>query len=183
MKKLENIFIGLVILVIAGATIVNLKISERRSRDAQRKSDIRSVSDALLEYNNDFAFYPLSENGNIVACNCQINKELKIFEFQSCKWGESGLYDPSDPNYPAYIKALPLDPHSKDGVGYYYISNGRHFQLYASLEGRDEAEFDEKIEKLNYSCGNKICNFGLSDSKTPVNKTLEQYEEELKNKN
>jgi hypothetical protein len=48
------------------------------------------------------------------------------------------------------------------------------------LESKEEAEYNEAINKRNLSCGNSICNFGLASGDTPLTKTIEEYEYELK---
>ncbi len=78
------------------------------------------------------------------------------------------------------IKNLPKDPGTPSGYSYLYITDGKFFQLYASLEGKtDEAEFNPKIAALNLKCGNYICNFGKASGSTPLDKTLEVYENEI----
>ena len=81
----------------------------------------------------------------------------------------------------SYLERIPSDPKHDEGARYYYVSNGRRFQIYASLEGRDEDEFSEAILARNLPCGKEICNFGLAYGKTPLDKSLEEYENELRN--
>ena len=169
-----------ILLVIFFATFINLQISLRRSRDSQRKSDIRDIYNALAKYQNDFGTFPLSKDGEIVACGGKTKDELGLPIFESCRWGWDSLVDTQDLNYPEYLTRIPADPYYLKGFNYYYISNGSKFQMYASLEGRDEAEFDSKIEKRNLSCGSKICNFGLASGKTPLNISIEEYENQIK---
>ena len=77
------------------------------------------------------------------------------------------------------FKNLPFEPKAEDGLNYFYISNGKYFQIYAHLEGKDEAENDPKIARRNIPCGSAICNFGRSSGDTPLDKSLEEYENEL----
>lgn len=126
------------------------------------------MSDALKKYQDESGFIPLSRDGKILACGNKVDEQgFPVFEI--CKWGKDGVGE---------IKMLPLDPHTGRGVSYYFLSNGRHFQIFAALEGKDESEYDEKIVKRNLPCGTIICNFGLS-SGPPLDKSLEEYENEL----
>jgi type II secretory pathway pseudopilin PulG len=164
------------------ASLSNFKVSLRRARDVQRKNDIRMVADALALYTADFGAFPLSEDGKIVACQgpeTKIDEKGRITGLTSCGWGKDPLADISDPSYSPYKDRLPQDPLFEKGYRYLYLSNGNRFQLYSSLEGADEAEYDSKIVARNLSCGSYICNFGLGYGATPLDKSLEEYENEL----
>lgn len=162
----EAFGVVLILSTIICITLVNLQTSYRKSRDAQRKADIRSYYDRLQKFQADYGFYPESINGQIKGCNPQtVNNEL-IFEICG-----------PDNNSP-YFSQLPTDPKTDEGYKYVYISNQKHFQVYASLESASEDEYDENIIQRNLSCGTQICNFGRSDGKTPLDKNLEKYENE-----
>ena len=186
------------ILVILGlvslASYRNFKISLRRGRDAQRKTDITGLAKALDFYHQDFGFYPPStEDGMIVACGDDnttvdldvlekenLSLEEKLLEiFKPCEWASSSLRDISDPDYPPYYTRLPADPIRKTGSEYRYISNTNRFQLYATLEGTDEAEYDQEIVERGLMCGTVICNYGKASGQTPLEISIEQYENEL----
>ncbi len=85
--------------------------------------------------------------------------------------------------YPANISDLPhppKDPSTPNGYSYLYVTDGKFFQIYASLEGKtDEAQFSPKIEALGLKCGNYICNFGTSSGNIPLDKSLQEYENEI----
>ena len=84
------------------------------------------------------------------------------------------------PDSLSVIKSLPKDPGTPSGYSYLYFTDGKYFQLYASLEGKtDEAEFNPKIEALNLKCGNFVCNFGKASGSTPLDISLEKYENEI----
>ncbi len=167
--KKETIGIFLILLAIGLACFSNLTVSLRRARDVQRKNDLGSLTDALNKYNNDFEVFPLSsKDGKIIAC-----------KDGSCEWGKDGLYDLTDENASPYLKILPADPQTDKGLIYVYFSNGKRYQIYASLEGSDEDEYSQAIIKRNISCGTRICNFGRSYGETPLEKSIEEYENEL----
>ena len=178
----ELLAVVLIFGAIALASLSNFKVSLRRARDVQRKSDVRSVTDALVKYSEDFGPFPLSEDGKTVACRgseTKIDEKGRITGLVACEWGRDSLADISDPAYPPYLLTLPQDPLFEKGYQYLYLSNGKRFQLYASLEGTDEPEYDPKIIARKLSCGEFICNFGLSYGATPLDKSIEEYENEL----
>jgi len=170
--KQQAIVVCLTLLILAVVSFFNFKIALRRSRDAQRKDDIANVVNGLEKFKSDFAYYPLStSDGRINACN------------GGCIWGKDPLRDMNDLTYPPYINMLPGDPDTGKGVSYIYVSNGYHYQLYAALEGRkDEDEYNSKIEARHIMCGMAVCNFGRSSSQTPLDKSIEEYENELRAK-
>jgi len=77
------------------------------------------------------------------------------------------------------LKPLPNDPQWDRGISYLYLTNGHTFQLYGSLELTDQDEYDEKVVSRNLACGIRICNFGRSYGNTPLDKSIEEYENEL----
>ncbi len=178
MQKKEAIFLVLAFIFVISYTLVNLQTSYHKARDAQRKSDIRTIYDGLMNYQNDFARLPFSIYGQIAACDPEAIEE-NVIVYGPCAWGEDSLADALDPDYPPYIKNLPMDPKSKEGRTYLYFSDGKHFQVYAALESEDEDEYDPSVVDRNLDCGGVICNFGRSDGKTPLDKSIEAYNNEL----
>lgn len=180
-SELKAILIIFVFLFIISTP--NFIVSLRRARDAQRKADIGGIQDALLRYQADFGAFPLSIDGKIAACEPVTFKEaagIKTPVFSACEWGKSSLADLSDSSYPPYMKLIPDDPESSKGRSYCYFSNGSRFQIYGSLEGKSEDEYDENIVKRNIPCGSKICNFGKGSGKIPLNISIEEYENSIK---
>lgn len=177
--KEEALAVSLILLVIGTVSFFNFRVSLRRSRDLQRKSDIGAISDALIKYREDFGFLPLSSSdGKILACE-PVTKEGQAIKFSPCEWGKNKIADLTDPTYPPYISSLPIDPSSRQGVSYLYLSDGNFYQLFSALEGKDDSEFNPKIEARRLMCGVKVCNFGKAYGKTPLDKSLEEYENEL----
>lgn len=184
--KEETKAIAIILFSVIFISLLNFRVSLRRARDNQRKNDIRQISQALEYFNRDFGFLPLSStDGRIRAC---IGPGQKLIEsaiipiteqFIECDWGIDALRDVSDQNYPSYLEKLPVDPRNSSGVHYIYISDTKRFQLLAYLEGKKEAENDPKIAARKIKCGKKICNFGLGYGNTPLDKSLEEYENEL----
>jgi len=178
LKKNELISLTIIFSVLLIAIFVNLKISFRKARDAQRKGDVRSIYDALLAYHEDFGFYPLAIEGTIAACEPVEFDNFGSPTFSTCRWGWDELRDVFDKEYPKYL-TLPSDPHHTYGTKYLYVSDTSHFQIYAALESDHEDEYNENIVARDLRCGEQICNFGRSDGRTPLDKSLEEYENEL----
>lgn len=175
-----------VLIIFAGLIIIstpNFIVSLRRARDAQRKADIGSIQDALFRYQGDFGTFPLSIVGKIAACEPVTFEEaggIKTPVFSPCDFGKASLADLADGSYPPYMKLIPDDPEASKGYSYYYFSNGSRFQIYGSLEGKGEDEYDDSIIKRAIACGEKICNFGKSSGKTPLDISIGEYENSIK---
>jgi len=161
----------------------NFIVSLRRARDTQRKADIGSLYEALNKYQADFGAFPLSIDAKIAACApVKVIEQLpkNIVVFSPCNWGKDPLRDLADDNYPPYLKVIPTDPSARAGFAYYYLANGNRYQIYGALEGKSEAEYDPKIVARNLPCGVKICNFGKAYGRTPLDKSIEEYENEIR---
>lgn len=194
-SKNELLGIGVIVFLILVASFSNFRIALRRSRDAQRRADLGSISDALGKYQLDFGLFPLSSpDNNIMACKPEgieklIEESTKEggFDYQyyysnlkPCEWGIDGLRDFSDESYSPYLETLPIDPRAGKGFSYAYLSNGKRFQIYAYLEGENkEVGYSEGIVKRSLICGPKKCNYGKAFGKTPLEKSIEEYENEL----
>lgn len=167
-SKQESLAVLLILSVLFVVSYFNFAKALVRSRDLQRKNDIGEITKGLEEFRTDFASYPQStKTGLINACN------------GGCVWGKDPLRDINDLKYPAYINTIPLDPTTGNGYSYLYFSNGRRFQIYATLEDTSDPEYNPKIAALNLKCGTKVCNFGRSSPETPLDKSIEEYENEL----
>lgn len=170
-SKKELLAVTTILSLLGGLMFINMQASLRRSRDAQRKADVRDIYNGLIKFQADFGFFPASNNGRVVGCGGEEKDEKGNPIFHECEWGWESLQ--------GYLERIPSDPENDKGYRYHYISNGKRFQIYASLESDEEPEYNTKIKQRNLTCGEKICNFGLGYSKTPLDKTLEEYEQEL----
>lgn len=190
----NEIKITLVLLIfISVFLLINLRVSLRRSRDAQRRADINAISDALGKYQKDFGFFPLStKDGKILGCkgdnfgpipeNIKENEKKDYFFnlLKGCDWGKDTLTDVSDSQYEAYLKTIPGDPKNGKGYSYLYISDTYLYQLYAYLEGEEvENGYRQGIVDRQLKCGVNICNFGKAYGETPLEKSLQEYENEI----
>jgi hypothetical protein len=195
--KKEIITVSLILFIIGLAIFPNMKAALRRARDAQRREDLGRLSEAINAYREKFSFVPPSDNGLIKACKgnnfndviLQLNKN-KLFDKNlffsgqvDCLWGQDALKNLMDDNISPYIKTLPLDPKYKDGINYLYLSDTNFYQVYIYLEGeKEENEYNEGVVKRNLLCGTKICNAGKAYTGVPLDRSLEEYEQELINK-
>lgn len=87
--------------------------------------------------------------------------------------------------YPASLSeiASPKDPLTSKGYSYLYISSGKHYQIFASLEGTaDEDQYNPIVADRNLKCGDYVCNFGRASGNAPLDISLEEYENKLKKK-
>lgn len=180
-KAILIIFAGLILI-----STPNFIVSLRRARNAQRKADIGSIYGSLLKYGEDFGAFPLSADGKIAACEPVAVKKNEnptlppAIIFSPCIWGRDSFRDLSDSSYPPYLQTIPNDPQQKTGPAYYYLSDSGHFQIYGALEGKSEDEYDPAIIKRDLPCGSKICNFGKASGRTPLNMSIEDYENSIK---
>jgi type II secretory pathway pseudopilin PulG len=198
-NKRESLGIILILLFIFSLSTYNYFLSLRRARDTQRRDDLTALAGALESYYNDFDRYPLStSDGKLIAClpegwTSEDMKDLlggqpikyrdRMFaNLAPCKWGKSSLADVSDDSKELYLSIIPHDSRASDGFSYQYFSTGKHFQIYGAFEGKSNLEYSEAVVNMNISCGVKTCNFGKASRGTPLDKILNEYENELLDK-
>ncbi len=131
--------------------------SQEKSRDAQRKSDLRNITTALELYYNDYKEYPSSSSaGEIQGCAGG----------SACNWGSGFI----DGNGTVYMVELPEDPSEQD---YYYTSTTNEYQIYARLEN----ELDRAVptsgsgDPQHYTgtqCGSTTCNYGVASTNSTL---------------
>lgn len=178
--------VSLIFLLLFIVSIPNFIVSLRRARDQVRKDDMGALLHSLDAYFADFGIFPpASPDGRIMACKkpgdvVTKNKDGRlVVNFIPCDWSVDGISDVTQNNGKVYMPLLPRDPNFKKGPSYRYISNGSRFQIYVSLEGEDNDEFDAKIIARNLVCGNVVCNAGRASSNTPTDISVEEYEASL----
>ncbi len=184
------------IIVIIAITLFNLRVAQRRARDSQRRTDIGTIADALDKYRVEFGFYPPSKEGKIASCkNNNFGEFIKTLSTPSpeskqnlikeyylpCGWGVDRLENIFLDGGTRFLDLIPSDPRNGQGLSYYYLSNDNFYQLYAYLEGEGkEAGFSSEIAERNILCGVQKCNFGKSSFNIPLEKSIEEYENELR---
>lgn len=122
--------IGILAAVIMGA----FRSSQRRSRDAKRKSDLRQIGQAMELFYADNDKYPPATNGVIEAC--AYNSTLETGN--SCVWGSGKMEDSVTQRL--YFRELPGD--IDDSLTYYYVvasdGFGQSFQIFAHLQNKED---------------------------------------------
>jgi type II secretion system protein G len=140
------------ILAVGLVTVINPLEQVAKGRDTKRKADLAMVQKALEVYYSDNGAYPSSANGQMVnASGVRIG------------WGTNG--------FQPYLPLLPADGTS--GRSYAYLSTGQSYWLYASLQrgGKDPSACNAPNNTVcqnatGVSCGNGICNYGVSSPNT-----------------
>lgn len=157
-KEIKVIFFVLTCLFLV--TGFNISVSLRRGRDSIRKNDISAIQKSIDTYYQKYRMFPIStSNGEIIGCfdGDVVTDKMTGFPTNAvkCSWGESRFEN---------TNLMPRDPKYKDGASYLYISDGKKYELYVSLEGKDEAEYTPSIASKNLHCGTKVCNYGRSSN-------------------
>jgi len=153
--------------LLASVALGQYRTSQMKARDAQRKSDLANVARALEMYYNDNQAYPASGGGLI-----QVDRGGSLVNLN---WGSEFSTDEV-----IYMKILPQDPHSDDGVDYCYESNasGSYYRLFAKLENNQDPNFfDEDDDGVgDYTCYDSDdtpydgYSYGLSSSNVAVDR-------------
>ena len=133
-----------------------------RSRDAQRKSDLKQISKALELFYNDYEGYPSSSSGKIKACKY---KSTNPANSGLCSWGTSQFWDDKGT---VYFRILPEDP---SGFKYYYrATTNQGYQLYAHLENSEDSDClggdceSPTLPGEPPDSGDKDCNFAVTSA-------------------
>lgn len=164
--KIELLNLGIIFVILIILSVPNFILSIKRSRDVTRKNDLGEIMNVLDVYLDRYREFPASSDGKIVACAEGNIDQYTVFT--SCEWGG-----------PSPFGTLPSDPQKNMGASYIYLSNGKHYQVLGALEVTGDDEFREDVVKRNIGCGTRQCNFGRGYSNTPLDISLEEYENEL----
>jgi type II secretory pathway pseudopilin PulG len=182
----EIICLIAIFLILVGVSWPNFVLSLRRARDQVRRDDQGALVHALDEYLADFGELPTSSpDGRIMDCEKPGDKPFKdskgrwVINAIPCDWGKDALVDLI--NGKVYMSILPREPDYKKGATYLYYSDGQRYQIYATMEGADEAEVDPKIIALGLACGSRTCNVGRSYN-VPINVSIEEYDKQFSQK-
>ena len=137
-SKDEIIFVTCVLLAIFGVSYFQLKISQMKTRDAQRKSDVELVSRALNAYFEDYKILPAaSAQGEIISCGFKAS--------EVCPWGGGPLIDAVNVTY---LKKLPEDPQTYKGLQYKYSVNSERtkYKICITLEYTGDKDYKKDIQ-------------------------------------
>jgi general secretion pathway protein G len=114
---IELLIVMVILGILASVTYGQFQTSQKKARDAQRKSDLDNIARALELYYNDFQSYP--NPGSI-------------------NWG-SPLEATVGSQTVVYMKTIPSDPLSSQS--YCYKGGGDQFELFAKLENENDPDY------------------------------------------
>lgn len=155
MNKSELIFVVVTLFLVATLGFASFRSSEVKSRDVQRKGDLKHIRDVLNAYFKEVGSYPVAVNGKIAACG-------ETFD-EVCLWGQDKIVNPRRPSQ-VFITVLPGDPLTSQGFEYRYESNTRNTQFFARLERIQDDEYNKKVVARGLFCGQGLCSFGVTSS-------------------
>lgn len=141
-----------IMMIVSGVSLASFTFSQRKSRDAKRKSDLSQIARALEVFNEDFGRYPVGIDGEIIGCQPDEDDDL-----EDCAWGGEFAGYPSGV-YQLYMSKLPEDP--KGSYDYYYESDGSDINLYAALENDKDKDYRSD---LTLECGGVTCSYLLTE--------------------
>lgn len=183
-SKKEAVSLIVIFCVLVIVAIPNFVASLRRARDQVRRDDMGTIVHALTQYLSEFGVFPTSSNdGKIMNClrpgdkPYQDKKGRWIVDAIPCEWSKDSFTNLISGK--SYINVLPRDPNWEKGASYIYISDGASYQLFATMEGKNEDEVDPEVIVMNLSCGSNICNV-VRSYKCNIPKTVEQCAEEAR---
>lgn len=176
--KQEIVSLIVIFLVLIAVSWPNFSLSLRRARDQIRRDDIGNVQAAIDSYYQDYGIYPLStSDGRIVACKGPIDKSGAA-TLVACNWGKDPWVNLTPGINKVYMSTIPGDPSMTKGYSYEYFSDGSRYQLFASLEGTDEAGYDAKLVIRGVKCGMVTCNLGRANN-VPLYISIEEYDRQI----
>jgi len=131
---IELLVVISIIGILTTLVLANLNAARERGRDAQRKSDLHTLQNALRLYYNDTGSYPGNDgNYQIVGCG---TKGSRI----ACSWG--GAWTTTEGGI--YANLLPKDPLDvpADTVNYYRYTNidADNYTIEACLENKSDSK-------------------------------------------
>ncbi len=123
---IELLVVISIIGVLTTLVAANLNAARSRTRDSERKSDLRSIQTALRLYYNDKGVYPASDSSyNILGCGSA--------GITACTWGGEWTVGTT-----TYMKVLPSDPLPDQAYSYQLGSDTDSYTLFACLENSSD---------------------------------------------
>ncbi len=133
---LIELLIAMAILgILATVGLGSFRTAQMRGRDAERKSDLKQISNALELYYSDYRQYPPAD----------------------LPWGAE-FKDVKDT---IYIKIVPEDPSGVCPYVYKVSTSGKSYQLFARLENTEDKNINTGI---TVPCGTATYNFSVTSS-------------------
>ena len=145
---IELLVVIAIIGILSAIGINNFMTARIKAVDAQKKSDLQTISKGLEAYMNDHQSYPSSNASGKIICQGAST---------TCDWNTVFTDGTS-----TYIPKLPADP---NGYTYIYSSTGKNYTLYAHLNNSDDPQINASVVAQNISCGGSvICNYKITSS-------------------
>lgn len=159
---LELIIVIAILGILATFLIGNFTTSQKKARDAQRKSDLRQIQEALEMYLNDKGVYPAASSGKIIGCGTCGNLP------SACNWDSQSEFRDTIPSGcgTTYMKKLPKDPLNNQNYYYWASTDQKSYKLYACLENVNDPRIITPSESVNCGGCNGSCNYGVASSNT-----------------
>lgn len=164
---MELIIAMAILAIVTGSILGTYTNSQKKARDARRKSDLKQLQNALEAFANDHrGLYPGAGSGGTLAACSTTGTNLTG---STCTWGTSIF---SITNGAIYMQQMVKDPGT---VAYYYqvsVDNTK-YQIYACLENRDDSQYNEYTSVTCTGCvSNSHCNYGVSSSNATPSETI-----------
>ncbi|HCR35783.1 hypothetical protein A2130_00670 [Candidatus Woesebacteria bacterium GWC2_33_12] len=155
-NKTEIKYLLIIFTFLILVTGINIKTSLRKGRDTTRKNDMSAMQKEVDTFLQKYKEFPKSTiDGRIIGCfieNPVVDNETShALNAVACDWGVSKFEN---------INVINNDPSYRKGRKYLYISDGDKYEIYVSLEGKNEDEYSLTIIQKNLHCGDFICNYG-----------------------
>ena len=130
---IELLVVITIIAILISAVSASFTNAQMKSRDGRRKSDLKSVQQALEVYIQANGKYPSASNYNI---QCNIGGDSSIKE-----WGQEFICGGI-----TYAQQLPKDPVYQATTGYKYFSNAPNltYILLAHFENENDSDLDNQ---------------------------------------
>lgn len=143
---IELIVAMAILAIVTSGILANFINSQKKARDAQRKSDLKQIQNALEAYLNDYNTYPNASSG----------------EISGASWGDEF----SDAQGTIYMKVVPEDPSSDKNYCYVQTQSGRGYQLYTCLENDQDPDYNVYTGATIDcgSCAGGDCTYGVASS-------------------
>jgi prepilin-type N-terminal cleavage/methylation domain-containing protein len=153
--------------ILSSVGFTSFTTSIKKTRDAERKGDLATISKALEAYNSDFGVYPASQSDRIAGCG-DGDPDNGIDGTQTCSWGGAFSLD----NGKVYLKTLPRENQNH----YFYIyaasSDQKKYQIFAYLENSSDQDIEADITTICNEYGQE-CNYGVASSNASVTEVLQ----------
>lgn len=164
----ELLVVMAIISVLATLIVGGFRSSQMRGRDAQRKSDLKQLSNSLEIFYSDYGKYPPASGTQIAACSYNPASGAGV----ACNWGSSEITDGKT----TYFKVLPKDPVTGQNYVYKVSSTQSKYQLYAHLENTEDKNCigaNCTNPGITETCGGTyLCNFAATSTNATATETL-----------